>query len=92
MKYLVSALVIAFATPAMAQGNTGQADNPAPQSAVPTATPSGGFPILSPFQALGKVIQNPTVPPPAPPSTPVSGGPLPTAIPPNTIGTHTDGR
>jgi hypothetical protein len=82
---LVAAILLAFTTPAWAQDNP-QARNP--RSTANPALPNayGNFPVLSPFQALGKIIQNPTRPPTPSPVTPVSGAPLPSAIPPNTVG------
>ena len=61
------------AAPALAQNQ-----QPAPQSFA--------VPAISPFQGLATVLRNPNNPPPAPPPTQTSGGPLPTAIPPNTVG------
>ena len=92
-----AAILMAFTMPALAQqstdpqANNAQAGNPQsgnPRSDANPALPnaSGNFPVLSPFQALGKIIQNPTRPPTPSPVTPVSGAPLPSAIPPNTVG------
>ena len=89
---LVTAILLAFTAPAWAQlGANSPPSNPQacnPRSTANPALPNarGNFPVLSPFQALGKVIQNPTRPPTPSPATPVSGAPLPSAIPPNTVG------
>jgi hypothetical protein len=102
MRRVLLLVLLVFAAPAWAQ--PAQQQPPEPQQPQPDdqrprdstgrviGDPITGLPIPAPMQALGNIIRNPTVPPPAPPRTPVSGAPLPTAIPPNTIGTHNDGR
>lgn len=90
---LVAVLLAAFAAPALAQQSADpRGSNPRSDANPALPNASGNFPVLSPFQALGKVIQNPTRPPTPSPVTPVSGAPLPSAIPPNTVGQPTDGR
>ena len=90
---LVTAILLVFSAAALAQqGANPPSANPHacnPRSDANPALPNarGNFPILSPMQALGKIIQNPTRPPTPSPVTPVSGAPLPSAIPPNTVGT-----
>ena len=90
--FLAAAIFVAFAAPALAQQSPDpqsvnpQAANPRSDANPALPNASGNFPILSPFQALGKIIQNPTRPPTPSPVTPVSGAPLPSAIPPNTVG------
>ena len=97
MRLLLCLSLLVFAAPALAQAPQ-QPQDPSPDNRPRDSTgrvigdPITGSPIPAPLQALGNIIRNPTVPPPAPPRTPVSGAPLPTAIPPNTIGTHDDGR
>jgi hypothetical protein len=84
-KLLAAAMLIALTVPALAQQSP-QAANPRSDADPALPNASGNYPVLSPFQALGKVIQNPTRPPTPSPVTPVSGAPLPSAIPPNTVG------
>jgi hypothetical protein len=43
--------------------------------------------VPSPFQSLGNIIRNPDAPPPPPPAVTSEPLRLPTAIPPNTVGT-----
>jgi hypothetical protein len=54
------------------------------------ANPVTGAPLPGPMQSLGNVIRNPDAPPPPQPPQ-VTSEPLglPTAIPPNMVGTYT---
>ena len=71
-KLALIALLVLITSPAWAQGSA----NPVPAAPV------------SPFLALGNILRNPEAPPPPPPGQGTSQPlPLPTAIPPNTIGT-----
>jgi hypothetical protein len=59
-----------------------------------TAQSSQTTVVLSPFQSLGNIIRNPDAPPQAPQTGTSEPLRLPTAIPPNTVGTNpnTPGR
>jgi hypothetical protein len=100
MRPLLAIALVLFAAPALAQPPQQQPQQqvqpqdqrPRDSTGLVIGDPITGSPIPAPMQALGNIIRNPTVPPPAPPRTPVEGAPLPTAIPPNTVGTHDDGR
>jgi hypothetical protein len=74
MKTLLALLILSgLAAPAAAQ-----TASPNPMTA----------PIPSPFQALGNITRNPNAPPPPQPRQVTSQPPLPTIIPPHTIGTY----
>lgn len=79
MKKLLAVLILSgFAVPAAAQTASSNAG----------VNPVTGAPIPGPMQALGNIIRNPQAPPPPQPQQ-VTSQPLglPTAIPPNMIGT-----
>ena len=90
MKIILSLAFLTVLTASAAAQAVSPADPRTRPSGGAPVSGTTGYPIPGPFQALGNIIRNPTRPPPTPP-TPVSGAPLPTAIPPNTVGLPSGG-